>query len=540
MRRTVSTNSLEVALADFARNASIESAVELVHAATCFGEPRAARGAAEFLQRALRRRPVELSSMLSWILHPDDQAPSDGHPRSGFADAPEAHASRVIRANRVHLLNDPRNAVRWLDLARAYTVLGSVQRAERAVLTALSLTPNHRVTIRTYARWLVHNGRVDQALAFVRSHPRTRADPWLMSLEIALATLLQETPELAIRGRKTAVELHHQPAFISELASAIATLDLEAGDHRRSRKLFRLSVEVPTDTAVAQMQWAARLDRTLVLEDVTLEEPQNVEARYWKAMWGEDWSQAMAEVQGWQGDEPFSKRPAINGSHLALAFANRPDIADQMARVGLRADPDDQMLRNNLVVALIHEGRFDEATNEFRTIRYPLASSYPEFVYCATSGLVAFAAGNPEVGRARYDRAFELAPTSTDKARVLLHLFEAWSIANPPAANSLVPEFRNIWEGSKSKVLELTGKKMIERHSQRLGEDRVAVDGRTGKPILDAYGKPFATQSIPGQAALRLTQTTSIGLIARADPTPTLVDGHDQTFPRKDGDDSVR
>lgn len=47
------------------------------------------------------------------------------------------------------LYQEPKNSVAWIDLARNYVVLGSNEKAQRAVEIALNLNPNNRFILRS-------------------------------------------------------------------------------------------------------------------------------------------------------------------------------------------------------------------------------------------------------------------------------------------------------------------------------------------------------------------------------------------------------
>jgi hypothetical protein len=90
---------------------------------------------------------------------------------------------------------------------------------------ALGLAPNHRAVLRAAARMLIHLGQTDEAHTLIRRHARTPTDPWLMATEISIAQVLGQTPVFAGKGRRFTRDHAHQPAYVTELAGAVAAAE---------------------------------------------------------------------------------------------------------------------------------------------------------------------------------------------------------------------------------------------------------------------------------------------------------------------------
>jgi hypothetical protein len=89
----------------------------------------------------------------------------------------------------------------------------------------------------------------------VRDESVVREDPWLLAAEVAVASVAGRRPMFVRQGRKV-LESGRLPALqTAKLASAIATLEMTAGDTRSARRLFRESLVDPTDNSLAQAGW---------------------------------------------------------------------------------------------------------------------------------------------------------------------------------------------------------------------------------------------------------------------------------------------
>jgi hypothetical protein len=109
--------------------------------------------------------------------------------------------------------------------------------------------------------------------------------------------------------------------------------------------------------------------------------------------------------------------------------------AIRIAETGLRVDPNDDLLANNLIVALARNG---DVTKVVDTLRYLTAlkrTRVRDFVFTATRGLVAFVAGNQSAGRNDYMEAMRLAPDKVTKLGVLASWGETEARHNTPFAD---------------------------------------------------------------------------------------------------------
>src|SRR5262249_25611182 len=142
-RANADLTSLEVASTEFTRAPGVATALELVHASVAFDDRKSGLAAARYLEHALRRLPPELRTVLAWLSSPNSTEGDITVQPALVGDATTVEAAEVVRASRGRLINDPRNALNWLDAARAHTVLGNFGKAEEAMRRAAALSPNH-------------------------------------------------------------------------------------------------------------------------------------------------------------------------------------------------------------------------------------------------------------------------------------------------------------------------------------------------------------------------------------------------------------
>lgn len=214
-----------------------------------------------------------------------------------------------------------------------------------------------------------------------------------------------------------------------------------------------------------------------------IQSPSASEARFLRACQDQQWQDALRAAKEWQDDEPFSSRPAINGSFLASYFTLDYLEPIRIAKIGLRADPDDQGLRNNLVVSLILSGpsNFSEAQREFKKIlASPSGLRGP--VLLATHGLVCFSEGDRKRGRALYEASLKEASGQLRK-RVAISWFNAESRFDPTGAEAHLSSFSPAWQRDTDPLTNMMAERILAAHAVRLKADGLLTMDRGWKAV---------------------------------------------------------
>ncbi len=310
---------------------------------------------------------------------------------------------------RERLSEDPRNSIAWVDLALHYAKVGSLKKARRAMDTAVDLAPDNRFILRSAARFYVHIDDPDRALYILLRSRATPSDPWLIASEIAVQSIRGKTSDLLKAGRRTLESGTHRPLHISELACAIGTLEMEAHGGREARKLFRKALLDPTENSVAQTRWAFHKMGSPEIDPAYWVEKRSFEAHAWASFHGARWSAALSAARGWLRDQPFSTRPAVLASYVAGVWSAEFSESARLARVGLRANPNDPTLTNNLAFALANLNDLKEARETLQQLRNRTGGIEVEVMRLSTAGMIEYRSGKIESGRALYLQAMEKA-----------------------------------------------------------------------------------------------------------------------------------
>ena len=417
---TFDRRHLEEKLADWYYTPNLGTAIDLLSCGVGGGWRKEVRPAAEYLRKyesVLTPQAVALVRQTLVETIAVKQSPPHASDVSSIARA-------RVAAARKKLHRDPRSALACLDFARGQAILGHLEQASLATQRALYLAPHHRHMLRAAARFYVHVGEPDRAHSLLVRNPRTPTDPWLMAAEISVAKIAQRRPRF-VKAARQMIEARQLPReHLTELHSSLGTLEYYSGADRRARKFMRASLEAPNDNTVAQARWLrTKLSGLPTLGDV-LELPLSFEARCWHSLETRRWHQAGQECADWLYDEPFSSRPAQLGSYIGVSVISDYTFAETSARIGLRADPTDTMLRNNLTVALAYQGKTEEAIGNFARIKLPPTTHFTFFVYLATTGLLHFRAGDISGGRRLYATAERCAPLDQKGNVAIFHARE--------------------------------------------------------------------------------------------------------------------
>jgi len=304
----------------------------------------------------------------------------------------------------------------WVDLAREYSALGQLRPAEKAVRIAMDLAPDNRFVVRSASRFFLHANDAERAHDVLLRAPSVRSDPWLAAAEIVAAEATETESRLLANGRDLVEAGNFKPRHISELASALGTLEHRAGKRKRVRRLFEAALKDPTENSVAQAVWVERHMPGFNVPDSALDAPRAFEAGAWEAVQSGEYPRAVSLSTDWLMDEPFAPRPARFGSWIASTALGDYDLAADLVETALVANPNDARLLAQLLYCKASAGKVDaaesllprleEAIKDDTSDRSP--AEWDVFLN-ADRGLIAFRKGQVGDGGRFYEKAIELA-----------------------------------------------------------------------------------------------------------------------------------
>jgi Tfp pilus assembly protein PilF len=421
------------------------TAAELVESALVHGRDEIASGAAQFLASVqadvtplVRRQSQQLLARL--------------------ANQPQMKPLEQS-AIRDRLRQSPDNAVLWVELALRQIISGAPESAVRSMRTALQLAPDNRFVLRSAARLFSHLHEPDIGYHFLRKSPATEYDPWLMSAEIALASRIEKRAAFLRKGLSVLEGAEGNPRLeLSELAGAAATTYLDGTlPKRHAKRLFVQSLSAPTDSAVAQAEWASQatgerfLDASMMPEYTRAKEAQALHAFNIG-----NYEVSLTAALDWIAEEEFSGR-----AHLAAASAaNTMDNytkAIEICNKGVWLDPRSPHLRNNLIFALASSDQLTKAEHEIAQLRAISIDQVSALVLVANQGLVAMRKLQFTEGEALYRKSmigFRRLGNEYLSVSALAYFAREADRANHPRAAEIVKELRAARPQRKHSVAE--------------------------------------------------------------------------------------
>jgi tetratricopeptide (TPR) repeat protein len=411
-----SFKTLEHLRDDFVRAKIAPVASDLMGAALVLGQKDTVRDVAEMVMGGRLAATDASRRLAERVLESEQELPGELSTTRILDLDSDARRGDLRRL----LAESPRNALRWTDLARLQTAIGKDHEASRSMRVARGLAPEDRHVLRSSARLAIHQHRPDSARAILLASPRTSQDPWLMACEISAADLTGQRSPLVRAARQLLADERFSDHELSELASVIATIELQAGDLRASRQLFRHALRAPSDNSIAQITWAAPTVG-MDYDEQALAVPASWEARAIAAHRGGDWQRATDEATHWLDDQPFASRPGELGSYEASKggdFKKGLELAER----ALHANPKEFLLHNNAAFCLLSMDDSHRAKKHLDAIDKQKLEANQIATFTATQGLYYYRTGAPELGRELYLRAIRASRDNNSRALATIML----------------------------------------------------------------------------------------------------------------------
>lgn len=381
------------------RNApNLISAAELIESAIVEGKEETAAEAARHIVLSEPTAAALVRRQARTLLQRTGDA-------GGLPEEPTQGDFHPIKFWRSRTRLHPHDALAWVELSLCHVIYGQTDHAERDMKVALTLAPDNRHVLRSASRLFLHLKQFGRAHdLFVRS-PATRGDPWLMAAEISISSVAGRAPRFFKAGRALVEDGGLIPRLTTELAGALATQDMLDGGHKRSRKLFALSMMDPTGNALAQAEWATPLVGSSLVPNARFASVcEASEARAFHASAVEKYDEVVPACEIWAAEEPYSIRPYEFGSAVASLIGQYETALDLSGR-GLEMRPGAPRLTNTHAFSLASLGRPEEAAKVLATTDWDGADPMLRHVAEANRGLIAFRMGRTDEGRVHYREA---------------------------------------------------------------------------------------------------------------------------------------
>lgn len=355
----------------------------------------------------------------------------------------------------------PFNPISWIEMSRFYLILGHLDKSKWAAEIAIHLAPNNRYIVRSAARLFIHCEKLERAQYIVRNANGYLYDPWLLSTEISISSLMGRSSRFIKHSNEIINSKNYSPLSISELCSSIATLQYEAGNIKNTRRLLDLSLIDPNDNSLAQASWMLSHLHNFEIDCTNLNVPNSFEALTYINALEHKFELAYKNSIKWFLDQPFSSHSTIFASYLAGTALNKYSEAVDLIDFGLKANPNNFLLLNNKSFYQVCDNQVENAKLVFSRISKKSLNKRETAIYNATDGLINCAQNNTTTGLTKYDEAINIAKDIKDiilENKLKIYKIRASLIYNKN--NSSLNEISNELQSIK-KNLDLKGEPVL-------------------------------------------------------------------------------
>ena len=327
--------------------------------------------------------------------------------------------------NEIKLLKQSRdyccfNPIAFSEMARCYVTLGQLDKAKEAMEVALYLAPNHRYVCRSAARFFLHTRDEDRARYVIAKNPALLKDPWLLASEIAINTLMERTSRNIIKGSELIKSNNYSPFSLSELSSAIGSIEMKNGNRKKCRSYFKTALQNPNDNSLAQAQFLMSKHSDLTFEfGDNIAIPNAFEADAITSYISGEYNKSLISAVDWINDMPFTRRPVQFAANIAFSFLKDYDTAINILDLGLKANPNNAMLLNNKAYACALGGRTEDADSVIQDAKREQMTFNTKVCLTATEGLNEYRKGNHENGKRLYLQAIKMAKEYLSDTNIL-------------------------------------------------------------------------------------------------------------------------
>lgn len=432
--RTVTDEYLSKKKEEWENNRELLFATDFVGAAYVLGHEDIALDAAQFIIDSSDVASTTAISLAKKLLNLEEsqleKLPFEG-------DTPDIQLYKQINLLKKRRNDQPRSVFVWSDLARLYTILGLREQANNAMRTALILAPENRYVIRSAARLYLHLNDPESAHRMIASTRHINDDPWLLASEIAISSVLEKTSKYIKTGLGIIDKEAYAPFHLSELTSALASVELWNGSNKKAKRLFNRSLVSANENAIAQAAWASSYISIDGLSELMKRTQSAYEAIALIGYFRGDWAVSLDASYSWKLEEPFSRRPYTHISFILSEMYEEYSKSEEILTSALRIIPKDPTLLNNLAFVLIHQGKTEAAKRALDSINISQSPLTTKICILATIGLLNYRLGYVIEGREYYNRAISQASSQSLlqlKYRAMLYQAREELLANGLAA----------------------------------------------------------------------------------------------------------
>lgn len=364
-----------------------------------------------------------------------------GGPSEHFS---EPNCSELIGLTRKRLREEPRNGIRWVELARLYTISRQPEKAAAAFRVATALNPRDRFTLRAQIRFFLHIHETKSAASVLGHKLDSVSDPWLKSAGLSALMIAKRNPSGGIITDPKAIRGENLFEY-SEWLAACGMLNLSDGREKKAKDFFLKAWEAPSGNVTTHAEWVTRSlipdlrPKAISLQGMT---PEAKAGRFFSLGL---WKDMRIAVDEWILEEPYSRKPF---KVLAQAHNLKGEFTDAASWAERACDGvvPDWGAKVSLVYALLNLRRLDEAEALLKGLETAALTPSNAIVVLANLALLLVQRGAVDDGLALYRRAEKeaLKVNESFSAQVFINSLIAAKLAG-----------RNVSDDDRSRLMDL-------------------------------------------------------------------------------------
>lgn len=355
-----------------------------------------------------------------------------------------------IRLLKKKLIQEPKNPISWVELARLYSIEGNVLKSEKAISNALYLSPNNRFVLRAATRLFIENSIPDKAIFYLRKSTLIKVDPWLTSAHLAVSSHINKFSPFIKNGIQQVNSNKFSSFDLTELNSSLGTIELNNGNIKKAKEFFNNSIKTPNDNSLAQAHFVIKHNKSLnTLSPQNMDVKNAFEALAIKHQQNGEWEKALENCLYWFLDVPYSSEPSGLGSYISCTVLEDFETSIELCELALKSNPNDTLILNNLIYSYLQVNRISDAERVMKLMEFNIKENSESLTresgitYLATNALYLLKIKQIDRGIELYKEAIELSKKLSNKYyyfAAVLNLAKELKNINYPEAGVYIKE----------------------------------------------------------------------------------------------------
>lgn len=362
----------------------------------------------------INKRLDEVQDVIDYLR---DISPNDEIMKFLFDDKKEKSIIDKVNYNRHKLQIESKDVVSWIDQSINFMFLNNRDEAIECIDSALKINSKAGFVLRNASRILNLTGNNNRAISILQKSEYFKFDPQLLSAEIAFSQLTGNKSKGLEIAKRLIINGKYANYSISELASALATMEFDKRNFKESERYFDLALKAPNSNSLAQIMW---YKKNPINNNIRVQVDSN-EIRTHQYSNINNFEKSFEYSLKWKSEEPFNKVPYSMAAHLKGVLLEDFEEAYKITLSSCKLQEnikgkyfsEDEKLgfNNDLAYYLLKQNKIEEAEDILAPAMKLLSKKNDlnnfENINIATLGLLYIKKGETETGERLYRQSID-------------------------------------------------------------------------------------------------------------------------------------